>query len=221
MPNPQYLQRPAGLAQPFPVHGQAQAYAAASRPLAQCIHHWTHSRPRPGAGAYSTLFLLRGMPHCQMLQGLQASCLARISHTSFLILAIHSLQALQACKYLRRGWMQAQACTGVLRGTKRLNLPSKPVWLYMQARLGLTCHTKVLHWWFMDKAILVSTLSRQEQKSPGQGIHLTWQCVYAMQKSVHAHRPSVNAASVYSPEHAPAVFPIQNGVYEPSARTRR
>ena len=30
------------------------------------------------------------------------------SHTSFLILAIHSIRALQACKYLRRGWMQAQ-----------------------------------------------------------------------------------------------------------------
>ena len=53
MPNPK--QRPAGPgnAQPLPVHGQAQAYAAASRPLAQCIHHWTHSRPRPGAGVYS------------------------------------------------------------------------------------------------------------------------------------------------------------------------
>ena len=85
------------------------------------------------------------------------------SHTPFLSLAIHSIQVLQACKYLRRGWMQAQACTGVLRGTKRLNMPSKPVWLYMQARLGLTCHTKALHREFIDnlKAISGSTLSRQ------------------------------------------------------------
>ena len=35
--------------------------------------------------------------------------LTRISHTSLLISAIHSIRALQACKYLRHGWMQAQS----------------------------------------------------------------------------------------------------------------